>query len=150
MCLLRSNGISTGFSFEVFCALLFCITQIYAEFFDNSVFCRTFAPSRKFLIEVVLELLFSGQQRLRHIRGETSVPRIIAFGPAAPSTYSRRDFGPSNYRFRASSAFDIFEARLRSLELLLSGQQRLRHIRGETSVPRIIIFGPSAPSTYSR
>jgi hypothetical protein len=77
--------------------------------------------------------LFSGQQRLRHIRGRASVPRIISFrassafdifavglrslelslfGPATPSTYSRQGSGPSNYLFRADSAFKIIEARL--------------------------------------
>jgi hypothetical protein len=34
----HSDAISTGFSFEVSCAPLFCITQIYAEFFDDPVF----------------------------------------------------------------------------------------------------------------
>jgi hypothetical protein len=97
-----------------------------------------------------LELSLSGQQCLRHVRGRTSVPRIISFGPAASSTCSRQDFGPSNYLFQASSAFDMFEAGLWSLELSLSGQQRLRHIRGRASVPRIISFRPAAPSGYSR
>jgi hypothetical protein len=41
----------------------------------------------------------------------------FSFGPAAPSTYSRQGFGPSNYLFRASSAFKIFEARLWPFEL---------------------------------
>jgi hypothetical protein len=76
-------------------------------------------------------------------------PRVISFGPAAPSMYSRQDFGPSSYPFWASSAFDIFESGLRSLELSLSGQQRLRHVRVRAPVPRIISFGPAAPSTYS-
>jgi hypothetical protein len=97
-----------------------------------------------------LELSLLGQQRLQDIRGRASVPRIISFGPAAPSTYSRQGFGLSNYLFRASSAFKIFEAGLRSLELSLSGQQRLQDIRGRASVPRIISFGPAAPSRYSR
>jgi hypothetical protein len=52
--------------------------------------------------------------------------------------------------FRASSASKIFEARLLSLELFLSGQQRFQDIRGETFVPRIVSFGPAAPSRYSR
>jgi hypothetical protein len=75
-----------------------------------------------------------------------------------------------NCSFRASSAFKVFEAGLRSLELFLSGQQRLQGIRGRasvsriassgqqrlqdirggTSVPRIVSFGPAAPSRYSR
>jgi hypothetical protein len=98
---------------------------------------------------ICLELSLSGQQRLQDIRGRTSVPRIVSFGPAAPSRYSRQDFGPSNCLFRASSTFKIFEAGLRSLELLLSGQQRLQDIRGRASVPRIF-FGSAVPSNYSR
>jgi hypothetical protein len=106
------------------------------------------APSREFLIEIVLncffwasstfkifeaglqslELLSSGQQRLQDIRGGALVPRIAFFGPAVPSRYSRRGFSPSNCFLRASSAFKIFEARLQSLELLSSGQQRLQDI----------------------
>jgi hypothetical protein len=81
---------------------------------------------------------------------DRNCPRITPFGPAAPSRYSRQGFGPSNYFFRASSAFKIFEAGLRSPELLLSGQQRLQDIRGRASVPRITSFGPAAPSRYSR
>jgi hypothetical protein len=82
----------------------------------------------------IFELYLSGQQRLRDIRGRTLVPRsypfrassafeifevglwsleAIPFGPAAPSRYSRFDFGPS--------------------KLSLSGQQRLRDIRGRIS-----------------
>jgi hypothetical protein len=138
MCLLHLNGISTGFSFEAFCVPLFCVTRICIEsFLDDSAIL----PSKLFL---------SGQQRLRCIRGRTSVPRVIPFGPAAPSMYSGKDFGPSSYPFRASSAFDVFEAGLRSLELSLSGQQRLRCIRGRTSVPRVISFGPAVPSRHSR
>jgi hypothetical protein len=70
--------------------------------------------------------------------------RIASFGPAAPSRYSRQGFGPSNYFFRASSAFKIFEAGLRYLELLLSGQQLLQDIRGRASVPRIVFFRASS------
>jgi hypothetical protein len=118
------------------------------------------------------KLSLSGQQRLRCIRDRTLVPRsylfwassafdvfevglwslgVISFGPAAPSMYSRQDFGPS--------------------KLSLSGQQRLRCIRGRTLVPRsylfrassafdvfevglwslgVISFGPTAPSMHSR
>jgi hypothetical protein len=76
--------------------------------------------------------------------------RVISFGPAAPSMYSRQDFGPSSYFFRASSAFDVFEAGLRSLELFLSGQQRFRCIRGRTSVPRVISFGLAVPLRHSK
>jgi hypothetical protein len=107
-------------------------------------FCEQgmFAISREFSIEIVsncffqassafkifeaglwsLKLLFSGQQRLQDIRGRASVPRIVSFGPAAPSKYSRQGFGPSNCFFRASSAFKIFEAGLWSLKLFLLGQ----------------------------
>jgi hypothetical protein len=46
--------------------------------------------------------------------------RIVFFGPAVPSSYSRLGFGPSNCLFRASSAFKLFEAGLRSLELSFS------------------------------
>jgi hypothetical protein len=63
-----------------------------------------------------LELLLSGQQGLQDIWGRTSAPRVTSFGPAAPSRYSRQGFGPSDYLFWASSAFEIFEARLRSFE----------------------------------
>jgi hypothetical protein len=97
-----------------------------------------------------LELFLSGQQRLQDIRGRASAPRIISFGPAVPSRYSRQGFGPSNYFFWASSAFKIFEAGLRPLELFLSGQQCLQDIRGRASVHRIISFGPAVPSRYSR
>jgi hypothetical protein len=91
-----------------------------------------------------LELSLSGQQRLRYVRGRTSVPRTIAFGPAAPSICSRQDFGPSNRLFQASSAFKMFEAGLRSLESTLSGQQRLQDIRGRASGPQIVFFRASS------
>jgi hypothetical protein len=97
-----------------------------------------------------LELLPSGRQRPQDIRGRTLVPRIAPFGPAAPSRYSRKDFGPSNCSFRAGSALKIFEEGLWSLELLLSGRQRPQDIRGRTLVPRIVLFGPAAPSRCSR
>jgi hypothetical protein len=117
-----------------------------------------------------LELSLSGQQRLRHIRGKTSVPRTVAFGPAAPSTYSKREFGPSNCRFRASSAFDVFEAGLRSLELLLSkpaapskcskqdfgplnrlfqASSAFRIFEAGLRVPELFSFGLAVPSGYS-
>jgi hypothetical protein len=85
-----------------------------------------------------LELPSSGQQHLRDIRGGASVPRIAFFGPTAPLRYSRQGFGPSNCFFRAGSAFKIFEAGLRPLELFLSGQQRLQEARGGASAPRIV------------
>jgi hypothetical protein len=76
--------------------------------------------------------------------------RINSFGLAAPSRYSRQDFGPSKLSFSASSAFEIFEAGLWSLEVIFFGQQRLRDIRSRTSVPRSYLFRPAAPSRYSR
>jgi hypothetical protein len=76
--------------------------------------------------------------------------RIVYFGPAAPSRYSRQGFGPSNCLFWASSTFKIFEAGLRSLELSFSGQQCLQDIQGRALVPRIVFFGPAVPSRYSR
>jgi hypothetical protein len=131
------NSIPIGFSFEVFCVPLLCVIRIYTEFF----FRRLCLFTRR--------IVFSGQQRLRCIRDRIFGPSNCIFGPAAPLTYSSQGFGPSNYLFRASSAFDIFESGLRSFEFSLSGQQRLRHIRVRASVPRIISFGPAAPSTYS-
>jgi hypothetical protein len=95
-------------------------------------------------------LSFSGQQCLQTIRDWDSVPRIVFFGPAVPSNYSRPGFGPSDCLFRASSAFKLFEIGLRSLELSFSGQQCLQVIRGWASVPRIVFFGPTVPSSYSR
>jgi hypothetical protein len=97
-----------------------------------------------------LELPSSGQQRLRIIRVRASVPRIAFFGPAAPSYYLSAGFGPSNCLLWASSAFVLFECGLRSLELFLSGRQRLQDIRGRASAPRIVSFGPAAPSRGSR
>jgi hypothetical protein len=75
-----------------------------------------------------LELFLSGQQRLQDIRDGTSVPRIVSFGPAAPSRYSRRGFGPSN---------------------CFLGQQNLQVIRGRASILRIAFFGPVMPSKNS-
>jgi hypothetical protein len=56
----------------------------------------------------------------------------------------------SNCLFRASSAFKLFEAGLRSLELSFSGQQCLQVFRGWASVPRIVFFEPVVPPGYSR
>jgi hypothetical protein len=98
----------------------------------------------------VPRIVFSGRQCLQVIRGWASVPRIVLFGPAVPSSYSRLGFGPSNCLFgpavpssysrlgfgpsnclfQASSAFRLFEAGLRSLELSF--------------------FRPAVPSGYSR
>jgi hypothetical protein len=96
-----------------------------------------------------LESSSSGQQCLRIIRARASVPRIIFFGPAVPSDYSSLGFGPSDYLPQASSAFELFEPRLRSLESSSLGQQYLRIIRAWASVPRIIFLGPAVPSNYS-
>jgi hypothetical protein len=126
-----------------------CVTQTHPRFFDDSVLLRIgffeqgmlahsrpdFGPSSH---------LFSGWQCLQDIRGRAPAPRIISFGPAVPSSYSRTGFSPSNYFFRASSAFKLFEDGLRSLELFLSGQQCLQVIRGRTSVPRVAFFRASS------
>jgi hypothetical protein len=115
------------------------------------------SPSRSFLLlsfmppeytQSFTTTLFFVERLL--FRGNFRSLELSLFGPAAPSTYSSQGCGPSNYLFRASSAFDIFESGIWSLELSLSGQQRLRHIRVRALVPRIISFGPAAPSTYSR
>jgi hypothetical protein len=55
-------------------------------------------------------------------------------------------FGPSNCLLRASSAFQLFETGLRSLELSSLGQQCLQVIRDWASVPRIVFFGPAVSS----
>jgi hypothetical protein len=91
--------------------------------------CVTQTHSRFFDDSVLLRIGFFEQEMLAH---------------------SRPDFGPPNRLFRASSAFKLFEAELRSLESPFSGQQCLQVIRGRTSVPRIAFFGPAAPSSYSR
>jgi hypothetical protein len=78
-----------------------------------------------------------------------SVPQIVFIGPTAPSNYLSAGFGPSNRLLWASSASASFECGLWSLELFSSGQQRLYVIRLQTSVPRIILFGPAASLRYS-
>jgi hypothetical protein len=132
-----------------------CVTQTRSRFFDDSVFCFKlgfeqgmpahsrlgFGPSnRLFRVSSALKLFeaglwslessFSGQQCPQVIRGRASVPRIIVFGSAVPSSYSRPGFVPSNRLFRVSSALKLFEAGLRSLESSFSGQQCLQAIRG--------------------
>jgi hypothetical protein len=97
-----------------------------------------------------LESSSSGQQRLRIIRVRASIPRIIFIGLVAPPNYSSAGFGPSNHLHRASSASELFECGLRSLESSSSGQQRLRIILVRASVPRTVFFGPTVPSGYSR
>jgi hypothetical protein len=95
-----------------------------------------------------LKSLSSGQQRLWIIRVWAPAPRISLFGPAAPPDYSSAGSSPSNLSLRASSASELFECRLRSLESLSSGQQCLWIIRVWALVPRIVFFGPAAPSDY--
>jgi hypothetical protein len=160
----------------------------YLDFLRGSL-CSTpschqgmFTHSRGFLIEFVsnclfrassafkifktglrsLELSFLGPQRLQDIQGKASVPRIVSFGPAAPSRYSRPDFGPSNCLFgptapsrylrpdfgpsnclfRASSASNIFEAELRILELFF-GSAVPSHCSRSGVDPLICLFRPS-------
>jgi hypothetical protein len=111
---------------------------------------KGYLPIReRFLILDRLKILSSGQQCLQIIRAWASIPRIIFFGPAVPSSYSSLGFGPSNYLLQAGSAFKLFELGLRSLKLSSSGQQCLQVIRAWASVPRIIFFGPVVPSNYS-
>jgi hypothetical protein len=96
-----------------------------------------------------LELSSSGQQSPQAIRDWTPVPRIVFFGPAEPSSYSRVGSGPSNYRLRISRALELLEIRFRSLELLSSGRQCPRVFRAWTLVPRILFFGPAVLLPYS-
>jgi hypothetical protein len=184
---LHSDNFSAGFPSKFWCSSLLCHSNVrnvfrrlclllnasngslwarnacsFERIFDQNCFFRASSAFEMFEAGLrSLELFLSGQQRLRDVRGEISVPRIVSFGPAAPSRCSRRGFGPSNYLFgpiapsrysrqdfcssncffQASSAFEMFEARFWSLELFLSGQQRLRDVRGGASVPRIIFSG---------
>jgi hypothetical protein len=66
-----------------------------------------------------------------------------------PLNYSSQGFGPSNRLLRASSAFELFEPGLWSLESSSSGQQCLRIIWVWASVPRIISSEPAALLLYS-
>jgi hypothetical protein len=70
-------------------------------------------------------------------------------GPAVPSNYSSLGSGLLKLFLWASSASELFEFGLRSLETLSSGQQCLRITRVRTPVPRISLFGPAAPPDYS-
>jgi hypothetical protein len=142
----------------------------FAERFElgsSSKGCLLIRGSFRFLVEIVsnclfrassafklfeaglrsLELYFSGQQCLQVIRGWASAPQIVFFGPAVPSSYSRLGFGLSNCLFRASSAFKLFEAGLRILELSFLAQQCLQSVRAMDL--RIIPFKPAAPLYYS-
>jgi hypothetical protein len=96
-----------------------------------------------------LKTLSSGQQCLRIIRVRAPVPRNSLFGPAVPLNYLSLGSGPSKLSLRASSASELFEFGLRSLESLSSGQQCLRIIRVRAPVPRISLFGPAVPPDYS-
>jgi hypothetical protein len=139
MCPLHSNDFSTGIPSRFLCPSLLCYSNIRRVFGQFCRFCRTFRMGFFDTSSCPLEGI-----------SRSKLFRIALFGPAAPPRYSRQDFGPSNCFFWASSAFKLFEAGLRSLELFLSGQQRLQVIRGRTLVPRIVSFGPAAPSSYSR
>jgi hypothetical protein len=70
------------------------------------------------------------------------VPRIFTFGPAAPPNYSGLGFDPSNHLFQASSASELFERGLRSLETFSSSRQCFQKIRVQFSRPAV-------PSKYS-
>jgi hypothetical protein len=138
---LHSDGLSTGFPSRSFVLLSFVPPEYTQSFstilsfaehlllrgnFRSKLYSNyLFRASSAFEIFEAglrsLELSLSGQQRLRDIRGRASAPRVIFLGPAAPSRYSRQGFDPSNYRFRAGSTFEIFEAGLRPLELSFSG-----------------------------
>jgi hypothetical protein len=104
-----------------------------------------------------LKLSSSGQQSPQAIRDWAPVPRIIVFGSAEPSNYSRPGFVPSNYLLRAGSAFEFFELGLWSLELFSSGQQCSCLIRVRILVLRIfvsrhslyLIFGGNIPIQMS-
>jgi hypothetical protein len=135
----HSGGFSPGLLRGPFCSFLLCLPNIHKVFrrlcFSLNVcsFEGIFGPSDYLFsgssaFDIFesglwsLELSLSGQQRFRHIRVRALDPRIISFGPAALSTYSRQDFGPSGYPSRASSAFETSEVGPRSVELLLSAQ----------------------------
>jgi hypothetical protein len=143
MCLLYLNSISTGFSFEVLCV---------PSLLRHSNLHRVFSTT----------LSFCSSSYLFRASSAFDVVKTFEVGLRSLELY-----------FQASSAFDVFETGFRSLELSLSGQQRLRcirDIRGRTSVPRIVFsgqqrlrdirggtfvpraisFGPTVPSRYSR
>jgi hypothetical protein len=119
--------------------LFFVLPKHTQDFFDGFVFRWTFrigvyeqgmpAHSREFFLGFASKTLSSGQQCLQVIRGWASIPRFVFFGPAVPPSYSRLGFDPSICLLRVSSAFELFEVGLRSLELSSSGQQCLQSIR---------------------
>jgi hypothetical protein len=136
----------------------FATTLPFAEHFELgplSKGCPLIRGSFRFLVEFVsnclfrassafklfeaglwsLELSFSGQQCLQVIRGWASVPRIVFFGPAVPSGYSRLGFGPSSCLVRPSNAFKAVEFELRTFESSLSSRQRHYTIRVWMSEP---------------
>jgi hypothetical protein len=149
---LQSDDFSTEFSSGFWCSSFLCYPNTHEVFrqlclllnASNWVLRARNACSFEAGLRS-LELSLSGQQCLQVIRGWASVPRIVSFGPAVPSSYSRLGFGPSNCLFRAGSAFKLFEAGLRSLELSLSGQRCLQVIRGWASVPRIVFYSSAMP-----
>jgi hypothetical protein len=158
MCPLHSDDFLTGIPSRFLCSSLLCYPNIRRVF---QRLCRLLNVS-------------NGVLRARDVCSfegifRSKLFRIALFGLAAPPRYSRQDFGPSNCFFRASSAFKIFEAgfrslelsfwassaskifeaELRSLKLFLSGQQRLQAIRGWASILRVAFFGPVMPSKNS-
>jgi hypothetical protein len=65
-------------------------------------------------------VVIMGQQCLRIIRVWAPVPQNSFFGPAVPPNYSSSGSGPLKLFLRASSASELFEFGLRSLESHLS------------------------------
>jgi hypothetical protein len=111
-----------------------CVTQTHTRFFDDFVFASNWVFRARNVCSFEtglrsLGLSFSGQQCLQVIRGWASVPRIVFFRSAVPSSYSRLAFGPSNCLFWVSSAFKLFEDGLRSLKLSFTAQQCLQSVR---------------------
>jgi hypothetical protein len=86
-----------------------------------------------------LKFSSSGQKSPQAIRDWAPVPRIVFFGPAEPSNYSRSGFVPSNYFLRAGSALEFFELGLWSLEFFSLGRQCSCLIRVWILVLRIFV-----------
>jgi hypothetical protein len=113
---LQSDDFSTEFPSGFWCSSFLCYPNI-RKFFRRLCFLLN---ALNWVLRVRNACLFEGV-----FDSWLNLSRIAFFGPAVPSGYSRLGFGPSNYLFRASSAFKLFEAGLRSLELSFSGQQCL-------------------------